>query len=1091
MKDAVLPLQSLAFVAVLLSVPALFASPAGSVRGLVSDPSRASVANARVIATSLTTGATGVALSDAAGVFQFLQLVPGTWSVTVEAPRFKRSNIAQVVVQVDQVTHIEVRLEVGDQSDVIQVPGAAPLLEADRSTLSGVVDGQSISSVPLNGRQFLDLALFIPGVVPAAPGTQGSGFSTAGIRSQSNVYLLDGVSNQDTQTNGPLNLFRITEAVQEFAVQTSVPLPEFGRGAGGQVNIVTKSGSNAFHGSAFEYLRNNVLNAADFFTNRQGGTRPVLHRNQFGATLGGPLSRDRTFFFASYEGFRQVAPAVSSTLVPTETQRAGVTDPISRRLLAWWPLPNAGGTTNYISNVRNVDSDNTGLVRLDHRFGANDQLSARWTEYWGVSTVPGPTPLSGGNLGPLSQVSAALSEVHTFSPAALHELRVGVSRNATARSPQDQDVNAAAIFTGPSGTPLPGVIDSRRDPVNAGLPSITVGGGFAALGTNANFPQGRTSRTIEVFENFSWRPPLGGTLHTWRWGWHLRHESLSRYLNRAERGIVNFQTFADFARGQINASTFRTGSTQSDWRRYPWDAYWQDEFRVRPNLSLQFGLRYEAPSSIAERNGRAANYLPGYGLVLAGSNRTVTIDSALKGPASLAYGNAPVTLPPSGVYPDRNNFAPMLGFAWTPRSLSDTVVRGGFRTAYDDLFNNVPASMALNPPLSIQTTQTANVTQPGKFPWELAFDQNVPLISNYGRQGPGTPTVGILTLQGIDLNWKSAFAYLYHLGLQRKLGSAVSVQADFQGSSGHRPGMYIDVNQPAVIVRDAARRGPVAPNEQVFPDNRFNQVQIARPIGSSNYNGLVLTAKYAGRRGVFLQGAYTLGKSLDYNSSFFGSGNLPGETGAPIDARNLRLEHGPSAFDTRQRFVVLWVAELPAPRVARTVLGGWKVSGVATLQSGIPFTVVTGGPDTSGFNQATGGISPNGGNRPDLVKAGRLPQNQRNPDAAFDTTWFAAAPAGRPGTSGRNQYYGPGLRNLDFALAKSVVFRERASLAFRAEFFNALNHTNFANPIADLSNGSFGRITQTLGSAVATSTGTSGGPTGGPRLIQLALRLQF
>ncbi len=1070
----------------------MLASPAGGIAGVIRDPAGAPIAGARVTAGSVTTRAQAVAFSDLTGSYRFLQLAPGVWSVTVEADRFKRANIPEAVVRVDQVTRADVSLELGERWEVIQVAAVTPLLEEDRTALSGVVDTRTIGSVPLNGRQFLDLALFTPGIVPAAPGTQGSGFNAAGMRSQSNVYLLDGVSNQDTQSNGPLNLFRITDAVQEFAVQTSVASPEFGRGAGGQVNVVTKGGSNVFHGSAFEYLRNTVLNASDFFTNKLGGTKAALNRNQFGATLGGPAIHDRTFFFVSYEGFRQVAPAVSSTLAPTEAQRASVTDPISQRLLAYWPLPNASGTANYISNVPNLDSDNTGLARLDQRLGARDQLSARWTEYWGASTVPGPTPLSGGNRGPLSQISAALNEVRVFSPALLNEFRLGVSGNTTERTPQDQGVNAAMIFTGAAGAPLPGAVDSRRDPLNAGLPSIVVGGGFAALGANANFPQGRTSRTIEAFDNVSWRAPLGGTRHTWRWGLHIRRESLSRYLNRAERGTINFQTFADFARGQINTSTFRTGSTQSHWRRYPADLYWQDEVRARSNLTVQFGVRYEAPSPLAELHSRATNYVPGYGPLIVGTNQLVGIDPALTGPASLTFRTAPFSLPASGAYPDRNNFAPMLGFAWTPGGGRDMVVRGGVRMAYDELFHNVPAGMALSVPHNIQTTQTANVTQPAKFPWALAFDQNVPLISNYGRQGPGTPTVGILTFQGVDPHLRSAFAYVYHLGFERRLGRAVSVEADYQGSSGHGLGMYVDVNQPAVIVRDPARRGPLAPNEQVFPDNRFNQAQIARSIGGSNYNGLVFTAKYAGRKGVFVQGAYTLGKSLDYNSSYFGSGNLPGETGAPVDSTNLRLERGPSAFDTRQRFVLLYAIDLPAPpRRARAVLGGWKLSGAATLQTGIPFTVVTGGADSSGFNQSTSGVSPDGGNRPDIVKAGRLPQNRRNPDRAFDTTWFGAAPAGRAGASGRNQYYGPGLRDFDFAIAKSFAVTERARLEFRGDFFNSFNHANFANPVADLSNSNFGRITQTLGSAVATSIGASGGPVGGPRLIQLSLRLQF
>ena len=259
--------------ALLLCSRSMPASPSGGIAGTIRDPSGAAVAGARVTAISVTTRAQAAAFSDITGSFRFLQLAPGVWSVTVEADRFKGAHIPEAVVQIDQVTRTDVWLELGDRTEVIQVEAVTPLLEVDRTALSQVVDTRTIGSVPLNGRQFLDLALFTPGIVPAAPGTQGSGFNSAGIRSQSNVYLLDGVSNQDTQTNGPLNLFRISDAVQEFSVQTGVPSPEFGRGAGGQVNIVTKSGSNSLHGSAFEYLRNTVLNAADFFTNKLGGSR--------------------------------------------------------------------------------------------------------------------------------------------------------------------------------------------------------------------------------------------------------------------------------------------------------------------------------------------------------------------------------------------------------------------------------------------------------------------------------------------------------------------------------------------------------------------------------------------------------------------------------------------------------------------------------------------------------------------------------------------------------------------------------------------------------------------------------------------------
>src|SRR6266481_9432248 len=275
----------------------------------------------KVTLTNTATNARMETNTDANGEFQFLQLAPSTYSITVEAKGFKRA-LSTALVQVDQITHAEFNMEVGDVSQSVQVEAVAPLLETDKSTLSSVVDTHTIESMPLNARQYLDLALLTPGALPSATGTQGGGFNVAGARSQSNIFLLDGVSIIDTQVNSALGNFRITDAVQEFAVQTSVATAEFGRGTGGQVSIVTKSGSNQFHGSAFEYLRNSILDAADFFANKQRGKKNPLHRNQYGAALGGPILKNRMFFFLSYEGFRQVAPTVSTTRVPTAAQRA-------------------------------------------------------------------------------------------------------------------------------------------------------------------------------------------------------------------------------------------------------------------------------------------------------------------------------------------------------------------------------------------------------------------------------------------------------------------------------------------------------------------------------------------------------------------------------------------------------------------------------------------------------------------------------------------------------------------------------------------------------------------------------------------------
>ena len=1070
----------------MLSIGLHGASPTGGISGIIYDPTGAVVLNASINATHEETRSKRAAKCDATGRFLLSVLPPGNWSVSVEAPGFREVVMLGTTVNVDQTTHLQVRLSPGELRQIIEVHSPVNAIDTQRTGRTYLTPRPVISAMPLNGRQFLDLALLTPGVVPAPTGTQGGGFNVSGMRSQSNVFLLDGISNTDTQSNQPLNLFRITEAVREFSVQTSGAPPASGRGTGAQVNVVTRSGSDRFQGSLFEYLRNTVFEATDFFTNKFGGTKSPLNRNQYGASLGGYLIRGRTFFFASWEGFRQSAPTVSVTITPTLQQRESVTDPISKKLLPFYPLPNGGtrAAGTYISNVKNADSDDTGHIRLDHNVSVKDRAMFRWTQVGGYGESPGATSLSGGNAGRSGQISAMVSENHSFTAATINELRLGYSRYNVLRSPQDANFDAGSILTGAAGQSLPGV------PRNAGLPTISIGGGFAQLGAGMNFPQGRSSHTFELFDSVT---HAGPGKHAISYGVHIRREDSHRYIDRASRGVISFANFADFARGQINTSTFRSGSTYAAWRRYPTAFYWQDQYRPTGGLSISYGLRYELPSAAGELRNRAVNYVPDVGPIVAGTGQVVDIDPAARGLAAIVLRPANYNLPSSGMYADRNNLAPMLGIAWTPGRFTSTVIRTGARVAYDELFNNVPGTMALAPPFNLQTTQTANVTQPGRFGWALTFDQDVPLISNYGRQGAGSPAVGVISLQGLDPRLQNARAILYHFGVEHQIGQTV-FEADYQGSSGHNLGMYIDVNQPSVIVRDPSRRGPVAPNEQLYPDVRFGQIQLAKSIGTSNYNGLVLQARRQTGNGLFVQASYTYGKSLDYNSSYFGTGNQPGEPGAPIDNRNLRLEHGPSSFDIRNRFIAsaVYIFQKPGklPRPAAALLRNWTISGIATLQSGNPFTVVQGGPDTSGFNQATQGNSPNAQNRPNLIGAGPVRQDNGNPDAAFDASRFVPTSAGQPGTAGRNILYGPGLRNYNLALSRRVFLRrEGLSLEVRGEAFNVLNHPNFGTPVADQSNANFGRITQSAGSAATNST--TGGVTGGSRILQFLVRIQF
>ncbi len=1095
MRKAISTSVVMATVLGLLCAGWLSASPVGSVGGSVKDASGALVAGVKVSLTNTSTNAKLETTTNPNGEFQFVQLAPATYSLVAEAQGFKKIDVSSVLVEVDQITHLELTLEVGSLSESVQVEAVAPLLENDKSTLSSVVDSRNIANMPLNGRQALDLALITPGVLPTAGGTQVLSFNVAGARSQSNIYLWDGVSNMDTQVNSNLNNFRIADAVQEFSVQTSVSTAEFGRGSGGQVSVVTKSGTNAFHGSLFEYLRNSDLDATDFFINKAGGTKTPLHRNQFGGTFGGPIKHNKTFFFASYEEFRQVAPTVSTTRVPTAAERAQVTDPISQALLKFWPSPNASSANNFVANVGSTTFDYTGLIRVDHDFSDRDHLTGRFADYQGATFTPGALPTEGGNGNVPVSRNGVITETHTFSPTLLNEFRLGYSRNQTFITVQDIGLNAATIFQS-NGQPLAGVVDGTKNIQDSGLPTVSISGGYAPLGSTTNLPQGRITNTTELFDNMSWSAPFGASKHSFRFGYHIRREQARRYLDSTERGSFSFLSWADFAAGQVNSSTFKTGSTLAYWDRFPWDLYWQDQYKAKDNLTINYGIRYEYPSAIYQTRNDATNFLPGVGPVLLGTNRLLTIDPTKVGPAALVLTQAPLTLSNSGVHSDKNNFAPIVGFAYTPRfseklfGKDDTVIRAGFRVGYDDIFNNIPANMGLNAPYNLGTTQTAGVTQPGKFSWATGFNQNVPLVK---FNSAGQPVVGLVGFSAEDPNIRSAYVYQYNFGIQRKIGNNLSFELDYQGSTGHKLGLFVDYNQPQVIVNNPAVRGNQAPNVQIYPYPTFGAVGVGKDIGNSNYNGMVATLKYQSRHGYFLQGSYTLSKSIDNNSAFFGS---TGELSVISDGNHINLDRGPSSFDTRQRAVVVYNVDLPVGpghrllgwnnSFNRQVFGGWQVSGITSAQTGQPFTVYDTAADFSGFNQTA--------DRPDIIGSGALPQNNTNPDAAFSTSYFSAVPpTGRVGTSGRNQYYGPGLVNYDFTALKSfAIWGDRTRLTFRADFFNLFNHTNFSNPgHNESSTSTFGKITQTVGSATATSVGTTAGPYGGPRQIQLSLRLQF
>ncbi len=1104
------------FLFLFLAAINLQAAPVGSVKGYVKDKTDAVVPGAALALTSEQTHTTLHGKSDETGYFQFLQLPPGRYELAVEAPGFRKTTIHDITVLVDQIVSLDIALDVGTLAETVEVRGGVvSTIEPEKASTGVNFDLRLVQTLPFGTRRFLDLAAAAPGVVLNAPGTQAGGFSAAGQRAQSNNWLLDGIQNVDTQVNGPLNAFRIADAVQEFSVTTTVASAEFGRGSGAQVNVVTKSGTNNYHGTAFYLNRNDALEARDFFTNKLGGAKNILRRHQYGATFGGPIARDRAFFFYSWERFWQKSPNPTTAVVPTIAERALAVDPIARRLLEFWPLPTdpaaPAGRTNFVDNVPRSQFDNTHLGRADHSFGEKNRLTGRYIWFGGDVANAGGLPNTGGNTNQPGSRSLVISDTHLFSPSFIGELRLGFSRNKTLFRVQDHGFNPAPLFPG-----VPGVVDTTRaGDENSGLPRVAITN-YAPLGSATNMPQGRTTNTYEVIASGTKIGPFGFSRHTVRFGYHGRREEARRYLNGNMRGSITFLTFANFAgacaacggRSLINNSTIRTGNTLSHWYRYPFAFYLQDDLKVKRNLTLNLGLRYELFSAVSEKDLRGTNFIEGVGPVLIGTNRLLDLDPTKVGPAALFYREAPFTLSRSGTAPDRNNFAPVFGFAWAPLfgpgPLGDhkTVVRGGFRVAYDDIFNNIPVNQSLAPPWNLTTTQRAGRTQPAQgYRWELAFDQNVPLVART-TQAPGSPAVGLLSFNAYDNRARTSYAYNWNFGVQRQVGERNSFEVSYLGSAGHKLGLFVDLNEPTVVVRDPGFRGNQAPNEQLFPYPRWAAVFQGTFQADSIYHGLVTSWKAHLRNTLSIHGSYTWGHGLDNTSAFFGSDDDIGIA----TRKRLDLQRSNSANDQRHRFITYGVLDLPVGRgrallgnaggFLNQALGGWQVSGVFNAFTGQPFTVYANtSQDFSGFNQLA--------DRPDIAGTGRLKLNRANPDNFFDPAYFGkvgagicpgynpasnqrvtggCAPPGRVGASPRNGYYGPGLINLDLSVSKRFPVREGFHLIYRADFFNIANHTNFGMRVGNrsMSSGEFGKLTT-----------TSEHIYGAPRVIQMSLRLEF
>lgn len=1090
----------------------------GSIRGNVTDPSGSLVAGAKVTAKSKTTGLIRETMSADDGGYVLAELPVGEYVVTVTAQGFRPEAIAELVeIGVDTTADFKL-IVTGDTID-LTVNAAAPLVESTRDVLGEVVDQRLVADLPLNGRDFGKLVALVPGatVEPSGVAAIQSGFgqfSINGNRDRSNNYTVDGTDNNDPFFNNsafnqtgiggaPASLLPI-DAIQEFNLQANFA-PEYGRNSGSVVNILTKSGSNRFHGTAFEFLRNSAMDARNYFNRAVDPTtglpvkKTAFRNNNFGASLGGPIIKDRTFFFGAYEGQRERVGSDFTFLVPTQSQIAGAQaliasngmtpNPALTNILGLYQsLPGYNGASGTIGGTDlDKNSVDSFIIKIDHQLSKNQSLTGRYALARSQQVFPlgGLGFGAGSRLPEFAQTSptrvqlASGSWLTTISASKINEVRYGYSRYRTS-------------FAGLDGSSDPASFGTSASPFNLGsgklgLPEIDFNGVFENLGASGfSIPRGRVSQSYQILDNFTW---LKGR-HTIKFGGEYRRASISSYNDNLERGIFAFfgEDPSIFAlcpglasdpaacsdSGALMLSSFYlgdtfpladAGNTHRDTFNNGLAFFGQDDVRVSSNLTLNFGMRWEYFGPIGEAHNLLSNLGADGNLAMVGTD-------GLKH----AYNR------------DLNNFGPRVGFAWN--ALQKTVVRGAYGIYYDyipqDLlianFTN-SAGLATNP-IGPQAVVPLNYDSTG---WDGSAAGN-PILTLPSGPYPNPGSSIFVTPR----NLVTPYAQNWNLNVEQQITPGVALQLGYIGSKGLKLVRLRDANQP-----------DINGNYNNFP--QYGPVDQFTTISFSNYDALQATLRTRNFHGLSGFAGYTWSKSLDDASD--GIDFNFSTVAFPQDSYHPAADYGPSNFDTRQRFTTALSYELPDFSTYKRLSHGWALNTIVTAQTGRPVPIVSAN-DTSGLNGVT--VS-NYHQRPNMNPGvNPIVSNWRSgPDTTgyLNPAAFIQPAAGTFGTMQRNSVYGPGYFDLDFAITKDTNITENVALQLRVEFFNVFNHPNFALPnfFVDpgfVDNGTPGSpnvqpspfastnqglITQTPDQA-QTNPGLGGG---GPRVIQIGAKILF
>lgn len=1065
------------------SVPLAFAQNA-EITGRVTDQTGAAVPGAAITVINVANSQTRATVSNEQGYYVLPLLQPGTYNIKLEKTGFKVLSQSGLKLDVAQTARMDFSLELGQVTESVNVEATAPLLEAERGAVGQVIGNQKIVDLPLNGRNFTQLATLVPGAITQAT----SGFMNTpnitvnGGRLSTMVYMVDGMNSNEQYWNGAM-VTPSVDAIQEFKVQSNAFSAEYGQG-NAIINLQLRSGTNDFHGSAFEFLRNDALDARNFFA---VGPKPAIKQNQFGGTFGGPVTipklvrgRDAHFFFVDYQGTRISRGRTFNSLTATEAMRAGnfaglppLRDPATTRpdpnrpgsfitdvfpnnlipsnrlspqalyFLPYIPLPNApGGTTFAFSPAAKTNKDQFD-VKMDHRLGASDMLQYSYSFQQETASTPASTPLSGAIYQDLRTQSMRVSEIHTFSPHFMNQFRAGHVRNRSFSSPQGLGENHT-VKSGISGF----AETSLRAP---GFPNLAISN---YLGVNATtfYPINHSGTLYNVSDNLI----ISRGKHLINTGVEVRSFPFEQFNAAYSRGAFSFNgnytgdAFADFMLG-IPFQGSRA------FPRNPWGVgpdknvymYIQDDWKVLPNLTLNIGLRYELNFRPNLKNNTIASFDPSTGKLVVATDDDGKINTTAQGVTKYVlplYQDIVVTdksvgLPNSLRRTDHNDFAPRFGFAWMlPR---DTVVRGGYGIFYTLQQANRMGSTAIGsvPFLAdelsnFNTTPAPTKTLANMFP-ELSLNNFVLTPPNVFR---------------LDPNSRSPYLQQWNLTVQHVVKKRVSLEAAYVASKGSK----LDFSRPFNVPLPGP--GTIQPRR---PLQRFGVGSIVESSSYSSYNALQAKAEIRTWRGLSMLASYAYAKSLDNQS-----GDPQGGTFV-MDPNNLRLEKGPSSFDVRQRFVTSFNYALPAlvrkGGVARQLLNGWEIGSIFTAQAGFPFT------PTVATDVANIGLP----NRPDRIGDGRLDDRTLNRD--FDVAAFRPAAPFTFGNGGRSILNGRGFVNWDLLTVKNFRVKERMNIQFRAEFFNFTNTPAFGLPTSNIQSSLAGRVLSA----------------GEPRDIQFALKLNF